>query len=412
MKTTVALVGALSLAASTALAGTGKQLYGVPAELPAGSTVGVGTVQAVDTGAAIAGTFLVPVTPTVKKRVAGIWRLAADGTLDTTIEPDGVTIVSDETFTGAFDAGLGKLALAGVWGSTTSAHSWFQSFSDAGPAADPPAVDLVGLGQFYSLDHDDANDRFVLAGTKSGRAAVVAVDADGDLDPTFNGTGFVDTGLASNIMQVAVASDGSVVLAFVQWSYFGGSTLHLRRYAANGALLASGSTNIGFMSLHDLTVDASGRPVVTGVTTVTGQGRQASLMRFTTALAADTTFGTAGKASFTFLAAPGQSYCTTCSLGGTELQASGKIVVGGHTATGLVVARVNPNGTLDTTFGTSGTTAASITGGTLHDGGYLDLDPAGGIFVSGNVTHAGARKTALVKLTPSGALDTSFGTAP
>jgi uncharacterized delta-60 repeat protein len=419
MRLTTISAAVILTAASTAVAGTGKQVYSIPAELPENTTVTFGLVQAVGSGAALATTFAVPTGNPGVTRYAGIYRINSDGTLDTDLAPDGVNISADATYLYGFDAGLGFLALVGVWGplSGSGDHTWFQTWPDMEEGENDPIVDVAGMGRFGSVRHDLSNDRFVLGGaTSTSQSIIVVTDANGDLDTTFNGTGYVTPGLPANFSTVGVSPDGSIVAMIVTWTYFQGSTIHLRRYSTSGSLLASSSTVVGFNQITDMIVDGSGRPLVLGAAYTGGSGRKASLRRFTTSLTADSTFGTGGVASYTVLAAPGASFCTACGTGYATVQSSGKIVFAGYRENNasLVVARVNSNGTLDTTFGTSGARYVTIADAPLYDGGSIDLGSSDSLLVSGGALQAGYadRELVVAKLTASGALDTSFGATP
>ena len=95
------------------------------------------------------------------------------------------------------------------------------------------------------------------------------------------------------------------------------------------------------------------------------------------------------------------------------LQPDGKIVVAG-TSSGafnnldFAVARYNPNGSLDPTFGAGGKVTTAI--GTANDGvrGVV-LQPDGKIVAAGFSVGGGSLDFALVRYNANGFLDTSFG---
>jgi len=126
----------------------------------------------------------------------------------------------------------------------------------------------------------------------------------------------------------------------------------------------------------------------------------------------DTSFGTGGLAQIPVTASP----CGTKNSGSSgaayaiALQSSGKIVVAGQCgSTYLAVVRLNPNGTLDTTFCTAG---QFVYGGAAWQTALsLALDSAQRIVVAGSVdsSDGSTRTNALLRLTANGSLDTSFG---
>jgi uncharacterized delta-60 repeat protein len=147
---------------------------------------------------------------------------------------------------------------------------------------------------------------------------------------------------------------------------------------------------------------------------------QYGLVRFLPSGSLDATFGDDGVASTGF---------NDEGLGpsGVAIQPNGKIIwVGdttkpdgvGGTITDFAVARFNANGTLDSSFGTGGLVTTEFFADPLQ--GAMELaesvlvQPNGDILVGG-VARQGQNKAApylgaLARFTPSGALDSTFGT--
>jgi uncharacterized delta-60 repeat protein len=103
------------------------------------------------------------------------------------------------------------------------------------------------------------------------------------------------------------------------------------------------------------------------------------------------------------------------------VQPDGKIVICGRTnysddETGYPVsfflARYNPSGTLDTTFGTNGKVVAPVSGGSggVHGGQSMALQPDGKIITVGYGFGGGSSSAAVFRYNPDGTLDASFGT--
>jgi uncharacterized delta-60 repeat protein len=100
---------------------------------------------------------------------------------------------------------------------------------------------------------------------------------------------------------------------------------------------------------------------------------------------------------------------TTSSAYASIEQPDGKIVVAGHEANRtLLVLRFHANGTLDTTFADRG--RFLLTGVTIWgEGGVgLDLQSDGSIVLAAMTYFSGPGNAVLVRLTPSGALDSTF----
>ena len=95
----------------------------------------------------------------------------------------------------------------------------------------------------------------------------------------------------------------------------------------------------------------------------------------------------------------------------TVVQADGKIVVATQTASpfDVLVGGYNPDGSLDSTFGTGGTTTFDFTTGTslVRD---VAIDSAGRIVVAGTIiiSPGGQTRFAVARLNPDGSPDTSF----
>ncbi|MEU8543478.1 delta-60 repeat domain-containing protein [Streptomyces sp. NPDC048717] len=119
----------------------------------------------------------------------------------------------------------------------------------------------------------------------------------------------------------------------------------------------------------------------------------------------DTTFGTSGKATVNF----GQtSIANAMAIQPTD----GKIVLAGRVGpngTGdWAITRLKPNGTLDTGFGSSGLVTINFT--PLADTARaVAIDASGNIVIGGLVGSEQAGSMGFARLLPSGALDTTFG---
>src|SRR5262245_34345282 len=119
----------------------------------------------------------------------------------------------------------------------------------------------------------------------------------------------------------------------------------------------------------------------------------------------DLTFGTNGRVTTDFFG--GVDF-----MGGAVLQPDGKIVVSGvvHTSTtsDLGMVRFNANGTLDTTFGTGGRGITDLFPNT-ENGGYLALMPDGRLVVAGYTGDGVTSYTAVARYNPDGSPDAEFG---
>ncbi len=160
------------------------------------------------------------------------------------------------------------------------------------------------------------------------------------------------------------------------------------------------------------TMDYNGNPLNTrGSITITPHTSAAILASYTqsinTAGLLDKTFGTLLGSTLTSLGATTRGHAMT-------LQSDGKIVVAGFT-TGfkLFIARYTTTGTLDSSFGTNGSTLTGLGDNTNTQANAVTLQPDGKIVVAGfaHVTTGGAAiQLAVARYTTTGILDTTFGT--
>jgi uncharacterized delta-60 repeat protein len=131
-----------------------------------------------------------------------------------------------------------------------------------------------------------------------------------------------------------------------------------------------------------------------------------------TAGALDPTFGNAGLVLADFAARDDAAYSVV-------VQPDGKIVVAGCTMTDagtkdFAVARFNVDGSADATFGAAGlvTIDFNTTGvASTDDARAVAVDSLGRILVAGTATRGTNSDFALVRLSPNGSIDTTFGTA-
>jgi uncharacterized delta-60 repeat protein len=242
--------------------------------------------------------------------------------------------------------------------------------------------------------------KIVIAGTTSGYDergdyqsdfALARVDGDGSLDTSFSGDGKQITdfgaGTVSSAAAVAIQPDGKILLAGSARVSAGEWKFALARYRADGSLDSSfagdGTVTTGLGgSAYSVAVQTDGRIVVAG-----GSG----LARYWPDGSLDTSFGDGGTVS--------------TGLGGSAvaIQSDGKIVVTG--ASQLV--RYRPDGSLDTSFGDGGTVPTNAVWArsvAIQADGRIVV--AGAISVAGELPHY---DFALLRYTPDGSLDTSFG---
>ena len=238
--------------------------------------------------------------------------------------------------------------------------------------------------------------------------------SNGVLDTSFGTSGFTTTTFgptdpSGTVASITLDSQGRIIA--------GGSALIggvnkfvLARYTTNGALDTSFGTS-GFTTtspgsndtVRSIALDAQGR-IIAGGSSLIGGVNKFVLARYTTNGALDTSFGTSGFTTTT----PG----TNDTIVSITLDSQERIIAGGQSWIGsnkFALTRYTANGALDTSFGTSGFT--TTTPGT-DDGIYsITLDSQERIIASGGAQVGGNYTFALARYTTNGTLDTSFGTS-
>src|ERR1051325_1610772 len=249
----------------------------------------------------------------------------------------------------------------------------------------------------------------------------------GDLDTTF-GTGgrvFVDFSLESTANAVALQPDGKIIVAGdegkdVRFNYDETTNFALARLNTDGSLDTTfGTGGRGFVvfpresTANAVALQPDGKIIVAGdegkdVRFNYDETTNFALARLNTDGSLDTTFGTGGRVS-TDISFSDRAF-------DVALQSDGKIVAAGLAndysgggKTEFALARYNADGSLDTSFGTGGKVR---TGFGFHSGAMgLVIQADQKLVAAGYISDsAGSNAVALVRYNTDGSLDTSFGT--
>jgi uncharacterized delta-60 repeat protein len=354
-------------------------------------------------------------------------RFNADGSVDTTF--GGGSLVTD--FRGANDAASGLVVrgdgrIVAVGSSDDSAGSSTE-FALAGynidgspdltfgPIAGGRVLTDVGgqdFGQAMALQGDG---KIVVVGVTSvsGQSfAVVRYRADGTPDPGFGNGGIVVTALPggpASASGVAIQTDGKILVA---GSVQAGSSgdFALVRYNTDGSLDGSfGTGGIvttdfagGYDSAVDVVLQSDGKVLAVGLAQESATGYDFALARYNPDGTLDATFGTGGKVTTDFA---GQLDLA----GAAVIQSDGKIVAAGRAFTGantdFALARYNSDGSLDPAFGTGGKVTTDFSGATDFANAVL-LQPDGKLVLVGYANGI----FGLARYNTDGTLDSGFGT--
>ena len=267
-----------------------------------------------------------------------------------------------------------------------------------------------------------SDGKILVAGKGDNITTVVRLKPDGSFDPSFGTAGKTNFTLVSRKWAVPysirVQADGRIVLGLNSDN----SAFGFVRLTSNGAfdstfngtgkLLISGGKGSATAALIDLVIQPDGKYVASGMLPSSSKGStsQFALVRVNPNGSLDTTFGSGGKVVTNF----GGTWSAARNL---AVLPDGKIVAGGDWLSSgtvgnqsYVFARYLANGQLDTTFGAGGKSLISSPNFRRMLG--IAIQDDGRIVGSGwdrnpNTTDG---NFLIVRINPNGDLDPDFGT--
>ncbi len=261
-----------------------------------------------------------------------------------------------------------------------------------------------------------SDGKIVVGGSTPGGGALARLNTNGTLDSSFGKGGIVNNSFGLGVVVgVAIQPDGKILAA--AGGFLGGSVGRfnpdgsLDTTFGNGGFATSKSIDSGPGIRSAFALQSDGKILVTGA---------GLIGRYTSEGQLDTTFGSAGIAPLTStiatamaLQSDGKILVTTGLGAPTELFSSPFL----PSSQAAAIARYNPNGRLDKTFGISGQAACvdSANGIAIQSDGKIVVAgtipsklmtlTSGGITVADNQMGFG-----LVRYNSDGTLDTRFGT--
>ncbi len=224
----------------------------------------------------------------------------------------------------------------------------------------------------------------------------------GALDLAFGQYGVVTADQNATAVAVAVEGDGKIVL--LDQTQTGYDVLRFNTdgsldttFGNQGVITGSFGTGTSVINLAVLSNDQ----IVVGGDHTAGQQTFLDVARFNSDGSADTTFGTGGLAEFT----PGSGADSSTEYLPTDMavQGDGDVVVAGTFGSAIAVVRLNTDGSLDTSFGSSGMATTTLGAGAQVGG--LALQGDGKIVVTG----ADGNQLDVVRFNTDGSQDSTFG---
>jgi uncharacterized delta-60 repeat protein len=264
------------------------------------------------------------------------------------------------------------------------------------------------------------NGKIVVAGSKynnNGQIvfALARYNPNGSLDTSFNSTGKVTTPIGSggaDAYSVAI-QDRKIVVAGEDNNIGGGIThFALARYNPNGSLDSSfnGTGKVttqigGGAGARSATIDPNGKIIAAGYS-FNGNISRFALARYKPNGSLDTSFNSTGKVT-----TPIGSDAIANSV---AIQGNGKIVGAGRWLNGndydFALTRYNPNGSLDTSFNSTGKVTTPIGSGSDDHADSVAIQANGMIVAAGLTFNGTFDDFALARYNANGSLDTTFDT--
>ena len=316
-----------------------------------------------------------------------------------------------------------SFAAQAVTGQPGTLDATWASASTLGPGRG--ITPISGGGGYANAMALQPDGKVVLAGY-CGRASLpsgfcaLRYNGDGTVDESFggSGTGYVITpfnGIDDQAFAVAVQSDGKILLA---GHCFNGSNNDFctLRYLSNGILdpAFGGGTgkvktaiSIGYDTAYAMTLQPDGKIVVVGACRGLASGSDFCALRYQNDGSLDLSFG--GTASGKVVTPVGSGFDTASSV---VLQPDGKLLLVGNcvgaTTYDFCALRYHTNGTLDTSFGTSGKVITPVSSGSDY-ANAVALQPDGKVLLVGSCDNGSGYDFCALRYHADGTLDATFG---
>jgi uncharacterized delta-60 repeat protein/uncharacterized repeat protein (TIGR01451 family) len=269
------------------------------------------------------------------------------------------------------------------------------------PLFDPGAISaraVLALGLYTNASQPSLNGKWMVGGDFTAivgvndQNRVARLNLDGTLDRGFN----MGRGADNTVRALALQPDGKVIIGGLFTSYDFSGRAYLARINPNGLLdntfnSANGGLNIN-NPVHALTLQPDGKVIIGGsFTEVYGTSRN-SIARMHPNGTVDVTFN------------PGTG--ASGPINAVALQSDGKVLIGGdfilvNGVSRFRVARLNADGSVDTTFNPGAGTDGAVNAIAIADDGR--------ILIGGNFSSVdGVAASRIARLNSDGSLDASF----
>jgi uncharacterized delta-60 repeat protein len=235
---------------------------------------------------------------------------------------------------------------------------------------------IVVVGSFTSFYGTDRN-------------RIVRLNSDGSIDSSFD----PGTGADSGILTVSILKDGKIIIGGTFTSFNGTEINRIARLNSNGRLDTSFDPGAGADNwVWSNSIQSDGKIIIGGGFNTYNKRERNYIARLNSDGSLDTSFG--------------HGTGTDSWIYTTSIQGDGKIIIGGiftsYNGTGRNrIARLNTNGSLDTSFVTGAGTDAFVWSTSIQSDGKI-------IITGGFNTYNGTPRNHIARLNTDGTLDTFF----
>lgn len=323
------------------------------------------------------------------------------------VQPDGKIVVASQ----AGDAFTFKVAVARY----NSDGTLDSSFGNSGTLIIP-----VGTARSYARNIALQEDGKIVIGAYTyddveSDFALVRLHADGTLDTSFGNNGVViaDGGDQEIADAMTILEDGKILLA--------GNTYYnflAAKFNEDGTLDTSFGNN-GWLNIQfdgsdsqakDVTFQNDGKILFAGYTIEISSGRYGmAAARINPDGSLDNSFGSSGRISFNI--GNYDDYAVA-----VEVQTDGKIILGGYTGAApnytkhdFAAVRLNSDGSFDSSYGNWGIAIARVIDDGLNYVEEMLIQPDNKIILAGYAALNNDSNVAMLRLDTDGIVDTSFG---
>jgi choice-of-anchor C domain-containing protein len=350
----------------------------------------------------------------------GVLRLNVDGTIDNTFGSGGkvsIDVGGTDTARNIRVLSDGKILLVGR--SSNGSNNDFTLVRLNADGSLDTSFDSDGklLAPVGTIDNAydvivQADGKMIVVGNVDDDFGIIRLNTDGSLDTTFSGDGKLTQtfGNSDGALAVALQSDGKVVIS--GWTANGETGVI--RLNTDGSFDTTFNTTgmfTGGVSGYDqgssLAIQSDGKIVVGGHGNA-GSGSGFFMMRLNANGTLDTSFspgGADGDGKLVTWVATNPEYGTTLAL-----QSDGKILMTGVSNGTFGIVRVNSDGSLDNSFGTTGKVSVNVGPGN-DESRHVIVLPDGKLIVVGlsvNTATDGTSDFSVIRLNSDGSLDTTF----